>query len=65
MIGLKSCVSEGAIIGAAIFKNLALIWSDPVDLDISLMNMLTIDKITSYIGNREMLVVKISLGHRF
>jgi len=33
---LKSCVSAGAIIGAAICKNLALIWSDPVDLDIYL-----------------------------
>jgi len=31
-----------------------------VDLYIS-----TIDKITSYIGCREMLVVKFSLGHRF
>ena len=35
MLGLKICVSAGAIIGAAIFKNLALIWSDPVDLNIS------------------------------
>ena len=35
MLRLKICVSAGAIIGAAIFKNLALIWSDPVDLDIS------------------------------
>jgi len=32
---LKICVSAGAIIGAAIFKNVALIWSNPVDLDIS------------------------------
>jgi len=35
MLRLKICVSAGAIIGAAIFKNLARIWSDPVDLDIS------------------------------
>jgi len=35
MLRLNICVSAGAIIGAPIFKNLALIWSDPVDLDIS------------------------------
>jgi len=35
MLRLKICVSAGAIIGATILKNLALIWSDPVDLDIS------------------------------
>ena len=35
MLRLKNCVTAGAINGAAIFKNLALIWSDPVDLDIS------------------------------
>jgi len=29
------------------------------------MNKLTIDKITSYIGYREILVVKFSVGHRF
>jgi len=29
------------------------------------MNKLTIDTIRSYIGYREMLVVKFSLGHRF
>jgi len=33
MLRLKICVSAGAIIGAAIFKNLALIWSDPLDMD--------------------------------
>jgi len=32
MLWLKICVSAGAIIGAASFKNLALIWSDPMDL---------------------------------
>ena len=31
MLRLNICVSAGAII----FKNLALIWPDPVDLDIS------------------------------
>jgi len=35
MLRLKICVSAWAINGADIFKNLALIWSDPVDLDIS------------------------------
>jgi len=35
MLVLTICVSAAAIIGAAIFKNLPLIWSDPVDLDIS------------------------------
>jgi len=35
MLRLKICVSAGAIIVAAIFKNLALIWSDHVDLDVS------------------------------
>ena len=29
------CVGAGAIIGPPIFKNLALIWSDRVDLNIS------------------------------
>ena len=29
------CVGAGAIIGPSTFKNLTLIWLDPVDLDIS------------------------------
>jgi len=29
------------------------------------MNKLTIDKLTRYIGYREILVVKFSLGHRY
>jgi len=35
LLRLKIYVSAGAINGAAIFKNMTLIWSDPVDLDIS------------------------------
>jgi len=33
MLRLNICISAGAIIGATIFKNLTLIWSDLVDLD--------------------------------
>jgi len=37
MLRLKICVSAGQLMGQPFlsFKNLALIWSDPVDLDIT------------------------------
>ena len=61
MLRLKICVSAGAIIGAAILKNWALIWSNPVDLYIYIYINEYVDYIKSYIGYREMLIVKFSL----